>query len=116
MNTSDDIQRIARSMLGTIEPSQEDVLTVLCSAAESELSHRLRAGIAAEDCYDCFIAAAALLTVSALHTLEAGGITSFDAGTVSLTLRAEQSPLAQAAERMIAPWCEGGFCFRSVRT
>ncbi|MDR0889258.1 MAG: hypothetical protein LBM28_01250 [Oscillospiraceae bacterium] len=113
----DDIFSTALAMSGTLVAQQQDVLNMLCLAAQAEFSSRLRPGIAAEDCRENFVAAAAILAVSAFHCVHKDEMASFNAGSISLTLReADSSALAVLAKRMLAPWCsDEGFSFRGVR-
>lgn len=116
MSTSDDIFATALAMSPPLDSMQHDVLLMLCRAAEPNMKLRLRPGIGPEDCYECFVAATAILAISSFQTLQADRIASFDAGSVSVTLKSDQSALAQLAVGMIQPWCDDGFCFRGVRT
>ena len=53
------IQALVRTLGG--EMDQEELLVMLCQAAEMELAGRLRPGLTPEDCESAFVPAAALL-------------------------------------------------------
>ena len=85
------------------------LLEPLCAAAEGSWLARLREGVAAEDCGDAFLCAAAFTAAADLAAGE-GGAASFSAGDVSVNLgggadRAKRAEnLRQAAERLMEPF------------
>ncbi|MBQ7870856.1 MAG: hypothetical protein IJ357_01785 [Oscillospiraceae bacterium] len=103
----------ALTILGS-EPDEAGLalLSDLCAAAYNALARQLRAGVEPTDCQENFALGAALLAVEAMRALDRGGISKFDAGTLSLDF--EGSPMAGLARQLLAPWLNGGLCFRSV--
>lgn len=94
---------------------KENLLELVCQAAEQELSGQLKPGLTPEDCGGLFPLAAAWM---ALDTLEAGGgdggVTSFTAGEV--TIRREPGDTRRRARELLAPYLmEEGFGFMGVR-
>ena len=90
-------------------------LEMLCPAVCEQLRTRLRRGVSPEDCRSSFVCAAALMAVSMLETIYSGGLESMDAGTLALHFSKEGTPLADLARGILAPWCDDGTAFRSVR-
>lgn len=105
-------------LAGALDGRQEALLRLLCGAAASGLSARLRRGITPADCKADFIAAAALYALAALS--EAGDtaqVESFTAGDV--TVRKGKSSAASEclryqAELMISPYIRDRFHFTGV--
>lgn len=109
----EEIMRLAAAMSG----EEGILLEPLCRAALGELTAELREDLTAEDCGSAFPCAAACLAAAALaEARSGGGVTSFRAGEVSVTApEAPEKPLRALAERLMAPYSRGGFCFRGVR-
>ena len=116
---TEEILELARQLGGPA--GQEEILRLLCRAAEMELAGRLRDGTAPEDCGEAFPLAAACLALAGLCA--AGRLeqaVSFTAGDVTIrqdggTAAGRAAALREQAERLIAPWAEdGGFCFQKV--
>ena len=113
-------QTFTQAMLlaGVLEPKQEALLKLLCSAATTSLSARLRDGIAPEDCRADFVAAASLYALAALHEAkDADRIEQFSAG--DLTVRtgkgdAASNCLRYQAQIIITPYLKDRFTFREV--
>lgn len=95
---------------------QDIQLEKLCPAAEQMLRAQLREGITPDDCHDCFLTAAALLSLSLLESVASGGLESMDMGTLNLRFGAEATRLRELANGLLAPWTQNGFAFRGVRT
>lgn len=115
------IYSLARSIASPGE-TEEALLEALCTAAEAELTGRLREGLTAEDCGEAFPCAAALMAVSALLPCrESGGVEQFTVGDVSIragggTLDGAASALRSQAQRLMAAYCgDDGFAFLGVR-
>lgn len=116
MTTLENIQSAAAQIVGgTLSVSQQGLLSLLCGAAARELELRLRPGVTPEDCGDSFVAAAALSATALFRAAQDGEISGFDAGGVSVTLRSDAGPIAQMAQKLLAPWCDGGTAFLGVR-
>ena len=99
------------------------LMEALCHAAEAAWTARLRADVTAETCGEAFCCAVAFAAAADYAVgQDAGGISGFSAGTVSVQTRngtdraAMASALRQTAERLMAPYAESeSFCFRGVR-
>lgn len=103
---------------------QEELLRLLCAAAESELTAKLKEGCTAEDCGEAFPCAAALLAAADFRASQAAGgePVSFTAGSVSVSAggaaSAAQSAamLRRQARRLLTGWiADDGFAFQGVR-
>ena len=90
-------------------------LEMLCPAICEQLRTRLRRGVSPEDCRPSFVCAAALTAVSMLEAIYSGGLESMDAGTLALHFGKEGTRLSDLARGLLAPWCDDGTAFRSVR-
>ena len=89
-------------------------LSAICAAAEQELRARLRSEVDVSDISETFIIAGSLLSISMMRQLDDPGLADFTVATVKLTFSEDRSQLAQAAYRMIEPWCTDAFAFRGV--
>ncbi len=105
-------------MAGELEEREQTMLQMLCRAACTALTGRLRSGITAEDCKADFVAAASLFALAAMAEVTAGtGVESFTAG--DLTVRrtgggAAASCLRYQANLMMMPYVSDGFSFAGV--
>ena len=108
----------AALLAGQLDERQTQLLQVLCSAACSGLTARLRDGIAPDDCKAEFVAAASLYALAALNEAGQDGILEeFRAG--DLTVRKNHSDAAsrclyRQAELMIMPFLKDNFVFWGV--
>ena len=116
------ILELAQAISGAGEAEQE-LLELLCGAAEQAWTKRLRDGLTEEDCGAAFRCAAAF---TAAADLAAGGggshVASFTAGEISVKAQdagestRTAAELRQAAERLMAPYTDAGdICLRGVR-
>ena len=98
---------------------QEELLLVLCQAAQRELEGRLKPELTPEECESAFVPAAAWMALAWLNTGTGGeGITSFTAGDVSIRREGgrESAALLDQAERLMVPYLrDGNFAFLGVR-
>ena len=109
----------AVAMLG----SEPESLSAFCTAAEAELTYRLRPGVSPSDCKDPFITAAAFLALSYFESASAaGGVSGFKVGDISVTKRTGDRTavtgreLRNQAEIIMMPYIgDGGFGFMGVR-
>lgn len=117
-------ETILRLAAAIASPGEAELplLNALCTAAEAELSSRLREGVGQGDCADAFSCAAALLAVAGLLPCrEAGGVEQFTVGEVSIRTgdgdRCEAGPaLRRQALALMAPYCgDDSFAFLGVR-
>lgn len=117
MSLTDQIFAQALLLCGSIDARQEALLQLLCSAAASSLTARLREGITPEDCSADFVGAASLFALAAMsESDDMAQIESFTAGDV--TVRRSGGTGAQClrnqARLMIAPYVRDGFSFLGV--
>lgn len=120
MTVSEQVYAQALLLAGDLEEQQARLLEVLCSAATTSLTARLREGITPEDCKADFIAAASLYALAALGDADAQiQVEEFRAG--DLTVRqgggrrdAASRCLQRQAEMMILPYLKDRFSFLGV--
>lgn len=115
MARADEIYTLAAGFSAAGAPD-EAALRALCSAAEVELTNRLRRDVTAEDCGECFTCAAAMLAAANYReACGACGVEAFRVGEVSVTPgKAGTAALRQAAERLMAPFLAGGLSCRGA--
>lgn len=87
----------------------------LISGIVPVMQARLRKNVQIDDIQRTFCLAAALAVWSLLETMEDGALTSFDAGTLSLTFDRDKHTMMQTARALLAPWCDTGTAFVGVR-
>lgn len=113
-------QVLAQAVLlsGGVEDGQLPMLELLCQAAVTSISHRLRPGLTPDDCRADFVAAAALTALSGMHQVsEDNVLESVQAGDVVLRRRSGDvaaNCLRNQAELMIAPYLQDRFSFLGV--
>ena len=120
MSLTDHIYAQALLLAGGLEARQEMLLKVLCRSAEVSLAARLREGLAAEDCKADFIAAASLLALGAMNSVngeesvEQISVGDFSVRTSGNKNDAASNCLRAQAELMIAPYLKDRFAFLGV--
>ena len=118
MTLSERILTHAMLLIRDCEEDRQELLKVLCRAAENSLRAKLREGITPEDCLADFVAAAGLYAVAALTEAEAlAGMDQISVG--DLTLRRSSSNAAicclrYQAELMMLPYTADRFSFAGV--
>ncbi len=100
----DDVYVYARGILGELTEDQSDLLLCVAHAVCVQMDSRLRPGVTNSDCRNAYILACALYCVSFLRNLNAEQLSSFTAGTLSLSFSQNASPLVTMAEQLMAPW------------
>ena len=105
-------------LTGELDDRQRDLLSLLCLAATSSLSTRLREGLTPEDCRADFVAAASLYALASLAEAdEMAQMESFTAGDVTIR-RGKSNAAAQClryqAEMIISPYMKDRFAFMGV--
>lgn len=110
----DEIISLAASLCGV--EAADTILIALCEAARDCLALRLKEGVVPEDCGKAFpIAAAAIAAKGRREGMENGGVGSFTAGSVSLSVTQEGDRFTSAAMSLLEPWLrDSGFGFRRV--
>ena len=108
----------AALLAGQLEEQQTQLLQVLCSAACSSLTARLREGITPEDCRADFVAAASLFALAALNEAgQASALEEFKAGDLTIRRSAADTPsrcLHHQAELIMMPFLKDNFVFQGV--
>ena len=112
------ILALARQMCGAEEG--DALLEALCRTAESAWTARLKAGVAAEDCGEALLCAAAFTAAADYLGGQDGGVVSFTAGEISVKKQSggnsEAEAMRKTAERLMAPYAgETQFAFKGVR-
>lgn len=110
----DEIISLAASLCGM--ETADAILVALCEAAHDCLSLRLKEGVSPQDCGRAFpIAAAAIAAKGRREGLESGNVSSFTAGSVSLSVTQEGDRFTSAALGLLEPWLrDSNFGFRRV--
>ena len=105
-------------LAGQLNEQQNQLLQVLCNAACSSLTARMRDGFTPEDCKAEFVAAASLYALAALN--EAGQtdrLEEFRAGDLTIRKNPSDAPsrcLYRQAELMMMPFLKDNFVFQGV--
>lgn len=115
MSYCNDIRNYCLDLLEGLDQTRLVWLSTICLSAEQELLARLRPAVDVSEISENLIIASALLSVSMMKQLDDPGLADFTAATVKLTFSEDRSHLAQAAYRMMEPWCADGFAFCGVR-
>lgn len=114
----EEIYQLAAAFLG--ESGEDAALRASCKAAEAMLAAQLRGGVSPEDCRESFVCAAAWNALAGYRAADAGeDFQSFSMADVSVSRGsgdAAATALRRQAEILMAPWCQGGFAFRGVRS
>ena len=99
----EEIMDIAARLAGT---SKDDtLLTQLCGAAYDALLTRLKDGVTVEDCGKAFAIAVAAIGCKAWNEgVGDVGISTFAAGSVSLSVAQEGDRFTSAALALLTPW------------
>jgi len=110
-------QVVARAVLmaGELDGQKMELLRVLCAAAISGLTMRLKDGLTAEDCREEFITAASLHAMAAMSSFEET-VQEFKAGdlTVKQNRDGYSTGLEQQAEKLMKPYLRDCFVFSGV--
>ena len=108
----------AKLLAGELTGHETDLLGVLCAAATSSLTARLKKGLTPEDCKPDFVAAGALYALAALSETDAlAGMERLQIGDVTLVpggTSAAVRCLRSQADLMISPYCKDNLAFRRV--
>ena len=99
--------------------AEQPLLAALCAAAVDEITRKLRPGLAAEDCGDAFLCAAAMTAAAGLISCR-NTVEQFSAGDVSLRTGGDGGQTAEsmrkrAAEMMSPYWADDRFAFAGVK-
>ena len=113
-------QTFAQALLlaGELTEHQQQVLQALCTGTVSILKARLRKGLKPEDCKADFIAAASLMALADLGSIDDDArMEQISAGDFTIkkgSRDAASNCLRSQAELMIAPYLKDRFSFRGV--
>ena len=103
-------ERILELALEVSGGAERTLLEPLCAAAERAWLDRLREGVAAEDCGEALLCAAAFTAAADLAGSSGEGVASFSAGDISVKAREggerlkSAEELRRAAERLMEPY------------
>ena len=119
MTLKDQVFAQAALLAGELEERQRDLLSLLCIAATSSLTSRLREGLTPEDCRADFVAAASLYALAALNEAQdSDQVEEFKAGDLTVKQGSRKDAasrcLQNQAELMITPYLKDRFAFLGV--
>ncbi len=119
MTLTQQVQAQALLLAGELDIQQNALLEVLCDAAVTSLTARLKESFRPEDCKAPFVAAASLYALSALNeTDEKLAVEEFKAGDLTVKQGRKKDAasrcLQRQAEMMIGPYLKDRFCFAGV--
>ena len=123
--TNNDIKEKAITLLGvSMRDGGEKVLEAVCEAAAMEIKAKLRDNVSVDDLGELYVTAAGILAIALYVELSdsaEGGINSFSAGNLSVSLsnsegiKASAASLRKMAENMLSEYLkDSGFCFMGV--
>lgn len=118
MSLAEQVAAQVQFMAPELLTDNTDLLNVVCQAAVSSLSHRLREDLEPEDCMADFVTAAGMYAVAALVDIgDWSRVEQFTAG--DLTVRRDNSHsaaeyLRSQAALLMAPYVKSGFSFLGV--
>ena len=116
---TEQILELARRMCGAED--EDALLEALCHASETAWTARLKDGVAAEDCGEAFLCAAAFTAAADYLNGQGGSVESFTAGEISIKKQSGAGnhgaeAMRRTAERLMAPYAvEEQFAFKGVR-
>ena len=110
-----DVCALARQILGELTDVQLANLNAVADAVCLYVNARLKKGLSNTSCRENYVLACALYCVELLNGLRSGELSSFTAGTVSLSFGQNGSRLRQTADQLLAPWLSSGTAFCGVR-
>ena len=110
----------AALLAGDLDGRQTDLLNILCAASTASLAARLKDGLTPDDCKADFVAAASLIALASLNSVdEDTKVEEFKAGDLTVkqsggTKDAASRCLERQAEMMILPYLKDRFAFQGV--
>lgn len=118
MTLTQQVQVQALLLAGELDARQQEILKALCGAVSAGLRARLRDGLSPEDCKADFIAAASLMALAALNSVDENArveqITAADFTVRKSSSDAASHCLQAQAELMMAPYLKDRFAFMGV--
>ena len=115
MDYRQDVLNAAAGILGELSPDQNQLLSLVTDAVCRQMDERLKEGITNGHCRSAYIPACALYVAAFLRGINTENLSSFTAGTVSLSFHEEDSSLIRLADELMAPWLAAPVIFRGVR-
>lgn len=118
MTLTEEVFAQAALLAGTLTETQTELLKLLCGAAVSVLTARLKDGITPENCKEAFVMAASLNALAGLNCAESEmGVQEFRAGDLTVKkgdrdVGARQ--LRQQAQVLMEPYLKDRFAFLGV--
>jgi alpha-D-ribose 1-methylphosphonate 5-triphosphate synthase subunit PhnG len=105
-------------LAGELTGHETDLLGVLCAAATSSLTARLKKGLTPEDCKADFVAAASLYAVAAMAEAgNAGDVEQFSVGDLTVRRASKDAAsccLRYQAELLMMPFLKDRVAFLGV--
>ena len=120
MTLTEEVFAQAVLLAGELSEAQTELLKLLCAAAVSSLSARLKEGLTPENCKENFLAAASLNALAGLNCAETeSGIQEFRAGDLTVKQGNTRQDMAardlrQQAETLMGPYLKDRFSFVGV--
>lgn len=118
MTLTDQIYTQALLLSRDVEEEDQELLKVLCRAAEVSLQQKLRSGLTSDDCKADFIAAASMYALASMS--EMGNLRDMDQVSVGdITVRKSSKDAAVCclryqAELLMMPYIQDRFVFVGV--
>ena len=111
---TDQVFAQALLLAGDLDARQQEVLHSLCASCVRSLEAQLKEGITAEDCEECFVAAAGFHALAALEHFGTG-VEEFKAGDLTVkTGSGSRRDLARQAMILMRPYLRDPFLFVGV--
>lgn len=120
MTLTEEVFAQAALLAGALTETQTELLKLLCAAAVSSLSARLKDGLTPENCKEDFLTAASLNALAGLNCAETeSGIQEFQAGDLTVKQGSTRQDTAardlrQQAETLMGPYLKDRFSFLGV--
>lgn len=110
-----EVYDLSLNLLGTITEEQDQLLYRLVEVVCIHVDKSLRSGVSNGELHSTYVLACALYCLSVFRSVSADAISSFTAGTLSVSLDQDDSQLTQIANRLLANWRAPETAFLGVR-
>ena len=117
MTLTEQVYTQALLLAGELNPRQQRLLRALCAGITRILTARLREGLSPEDCKADFIAAASLLALADLGSVDGENVEQITAGDFTIRKGGKDAAancLKAQAELMITPYLKDRFMFGGI--
>ena len=105
----------ATMLLGDLTDDEADFLALIVEAVCLQMDQKLRKDADPKEYNFAYIPACTMLSISYYRSIDNKNLSSFTAGTVSLSFQENNSTLVAMAEKLMAPWLQIAPVFRGVR-